>query len=205
MFQPDPRYFSGTMIPLTIMIARIFSTSGALLGGHAKKAYIILLLWSTVFNYHANIQHVFWLRQMIGQRSHRFFYAAKTIYEDIFPDKKDDVRGVAFYYCTDYCYQQIGKPMKFPRLAEATYYVELGYNAWNKTESPSIEEFERLAQELGTKYYVTHEEGLSEKSERVKLLRALSGVNTSSFLERMLYAIKQKKPGTVYIYKYTGF
>ena len=197
-FQADPRYFSGTMIPLTLVGARFTQSVLVRYGGFIKKALAALVIGSLMYNFYVNVQHVIWFRQQAGKKANAFLNISKTLYEDQYPQKKLSLRDLGLYHAASYIPDD-----HHPRLENIIYFSPLEYEEWNQTNSPNLQDFERMAKH-DVRYYVT--ESLEDLSDHpnVKLIKILDRMNSSSVFEHLLYHFKRKKPAVYYIYKYVG-
>lgn len=199
LFSPEPRFFSSTMIPLTILSVRLVRCASAMLERpwkyFALGAALFAWAWTT---FYMNGQHVLWLRQQIGQRVNRYMNTAKIIYKDQFPERPVNWLDIGLFYCPAYPSKS---PMQ-PKIGSVIFHSELPYEDWNKTKTGSVEEFEQHAQQ-GAVYDVTFSKDRFTGHPNVKLIATVSGINASSFLERIIYTLKAKKPQPLYIFKYS--
>ena len=197
VFQPEPRFLSGTFVPLTLLAARLL---WCVYRNTAKpwKSLVVMVAvlaagWTTIYN---NLYSVLALRANIGKRNNRFVNVAKLIYEDQFPGKSPTMRELALFYCPSALYLS---PQR-PRMEDVTYYTELPRENWSKTRTPSLEDFARSAQR-GALYWVTFtKEGLAGASN-VTHLATVSGINQGSISEYLILT-KFSVPEPLYIFKY---
>jgi hypothetical protein len=196
-FQPDPRYFSGTMIPITIVLVWLVHVVLNSYSGIVKRIASGVIFFSVIMTVYINFQHVIWLRQQIGQRSHLFYYMAESIFKDYFSEEAPLRRDVGLFYCPVYELDDNQRP----RLKELTYHVTLDYQALNKTQSPSLDEFEQQASN-GAIYLMTTHPNTYLNHSRIQLVKKLSSINQESVFERCLYKLKKKLPTPYYIFKY---
>ncbi|HTL48797.1 MAG TPA: hypothetical protein VL688_12125 [Verrucomicrobiae bacterium] len=197
-FEPDPRYFSGMMIPLTVLAVLLFQKAWqGMAPGAPRKIFAAVLCAALAWTLVLDLKSILWLRLQIGQRVHRLYHTADTIYRDRYPDIPFRLRDLALYYCSDYV-------LNHPRLEQDTFFVGMGYEDWNRLgpNAGTIEDFERFAKQ-GYVYYANDIPDPFRGDPRVKELAALSGVNEGSALERLIYAVK-KKPAPFFIYKWVG-
>ncbi len=194
-FQPDPRYFSGVMIPITILIAYLSERVIRLWPGVIKIGLTCLMLFVLSSNIFENIQHVIYLRTQIGQRSNRFLTLAQTIFEDQYgPAQKSEIGR---YYSAEY----IRDPDQQARIKNVTYYVEMDYGLWNRSEHPNVDEFEMFSKK-GFLYYVTFNKNLLNVHDHIRLIKTISGINDDSLIERLTYQLKHKTPQPLYVFKW---
>ncbi len=195
-FQPDPRYFSGVMIPVTILAAYF---SGLVINtwtGVVKIGLISLIVFALSSNVFENIQHIIFLRTQIGQRSNRFLNLAQIIFEDQYGPAK--ISEIGRYYSAEY----IQNPNSQSRIKDRTYYVKMDYGLWNRSEHPNLEEFEVYAKK-GYSYYVTLNKDPVNINNHVRLIKTISGINENSLFERLTYQLKRKTPQPLYVLKWT--
>ena len=196
-FQPDPRYFSGTMIPMTILIScLIYCVVHQFQKSWFKKIWSCIVIIVVIWTLFENFRHVIWRRQQMGQRGNTFMNVAKVIYQDQFPNKPFTMRDLGLYYCPTY----VPPPVTRPHLKKVTYYIGLGYTIWDKADG-SLQEFDRFSK-YGVVYYATDNPGELSDQDQVKLLAALPRVNESSLFEFLLYKLKRKKPTPFYVFKH---
>jgi len=199
-FQPDPRYFSGTMIPLTILSVRLIQCVAQFFRPVPARqrllwAILVPVLAVTVFQ---NFNHILWLRGEVGKRNHRFFYTAKAIYEDLFPDKAGNTYEIGLFYASQYA------PWPHQaRIKNYTFHTPLPYEDWNKVPVPALHLFADSARK-GARYWVTHEKDPHQGHPDIEHLTSLSGINRSSLFEKVLYRLKRKQPAQLHIYTWVG-
>lgn len=194
-FQPDPRYFSGAMIPVTLLGAYFMHRVIELWSGAIKIGLIGLMVAALCLNLFENVQHVIFLRQQIGQRTNRFIILAKTIFEDRYGPQS--ISEVGRFYSAEY----IRDPERQPRIKDMTYHVEMGYGLWSRSEQPSLDEFESFAKK-GFLYCVTLNKDLSKSNDHIRLIKTISGINENSLVERLTYQLKRKTPQPLYVLKW---
>ncbi len=194
-FQPDPRYFSGVMVPLVILAAALAHRTISIYQKPWKIILILAICGSLYMTLFENIQHVYFLRILIGQRTNRFLNIAKTIFEDRYG--KSDLSEIGRFYSAEY----IRDPDRQKRLKNSVYFVEMGYGQWEQTSAPSASEFERLAQK-GFTYAAVMNRDQFNGSSRIKLIQTIDGINHRSVLENILYTLKRKSPAPMYVFKY---
>ena len=196
-FQPDPRYFSGTMIPLTILSVRLIQCASQRLAGILKIGFlsvIIFILSSTVFE---NFQHTIFLRIEIGKRGRFFLETAKVLYHDLYPNAPYNLENIMLSGAAAYVPSR-----NIPRIKRHIFYSPFGYNLWKKTDERSIETFEKFAKE-GAVYDIYQDQGLP-KDPRIKNIAVISPVNEGSLLESIVYSLRRKKIKPLYIDKWIG-
>ncbi len=195
MFQPDPRYFSSAMIPLTLLAVRLIDCVLAGLGESRfrKGAWVVLML-AVGITYSNNIQSIFWLRGVIGARCHRFLYAAKTIYEDRYGPVKN-MRDIGLFYSSTYVPDK-----SHPRFQNETFYTQLGYESWSKGERTRAN-FEKFASQ-GASYMIVRAPDAFPEDHHIKTLRVLDGINRESGFENLYYHFRKKTPDLFVIQKF---
>ncbi len=199
LFQPEPRYFSITMIPLTLLALRLVWCTAQILPRKANQIFLAIALfcwgWSTL----VNASHCAWQRMKVGQRFNRYLYSAQKIYQDVSsaPEKAQDLWNVGKFYCPAY----VVKNPQRPRMEDVVYFAELPWSSWNKTEDGALQDFERFAKK-GAVYYVTSDSAKLAAYPRARLITTVSGINEKSLCERILYALKGKNPPPLYIYRH---
>lgn len=194
-FQPDPRYFSGTMIPLTVLTARLIECTLVRLS-KGRRFYLgvgAALLCVTVL---VNIKHILYLRELVGQRAGRFYKTAETIYKDAYPESNPSKRDIALFYSSTY----VPDP-EHPRIGNHTYFIPMGYDSWSQTGTPDPETFRTSGAE-GRRYMVLYEGQKLAPHPNIKLVKEISGINEESLIEKFLYRLKNKRPEALYIYKW---
>lgn len=198
-FQTDPRYFSGTMIPLCLLATRMIYCAHQTTEKNLKTVLIAISLfsfaWATPY---VNLQHVIWLRLQIGQRFNYFMGSAKILYADLFPSEKISLRGIGRFYCST-C-----EPAKEnqPKIEHYLYYWELPYESWSKNQSGSLDEFKDYA-EKGHIYLVTYQLPVTLKEyPNIKQVAHIDGINSTSAFEKIMYSLRKKIPKRLYILKW---
>lgn len=201
LFQPEPRYFSGTMIPVTLLAARLVWCVLQSWRGAWRKAlmFFALFCWGwTVLG--LNFQHVVSLRIFLGQRSNRLYETARAVYSDFFKKEPGSIVDVATFYCAPNVLKKVSRP----RMDDVVYYADdLYYKRWDKTEDGSLDDFKRFAEE-GALYYITSYPEKFDDFQEAKLAAKLPSISRGSLFEFLRYSMKKKKPAPVYIYKYSG-
>ncbi|MFA5158918.1 MAG: hypothetical protein WC484_00225 [Candidatus Omnitrophota bacterium] len=198
MFQPDPRYFSGTMAPLIVMIARL--SYCAVKGGGRSWGIGLLLLWtfSVGFNIFENAQNSLSVRIMLGRKLNYFWGTARTIFKDMGGGKPVDDLAVGKFYCSLDSYRDRPGAIK----NHLYYALGLSYDGWNKVklDHDSIDDF-KFQSKKGYAYYVTIKElDVSGKPE-IKQIGTVNGINKDSLLERWLFKKKKKRPAVLRVLK----
>lgn len=197
LFQPDARYFSGTMIPIVLLAAYFVRCTGYLWSSAVRKCFFLLVAASVIYHSFRNFQHVIYLRTLIGQKANRFLNVAQSIYRDQFPEQPLSLEEVVPFYTAQY----VPEPKNRPRIEHVTYFIEMDYGTWNKTESGSLEEFEAYAKK-GSPYYGTTSKDKFKDDPHARLIKTISGFNRDSWVETLIYRLKRKNPREFYIYKY---
>lgn len=200
MFQPDPRYYSGTMAPIIIMIARLCYC--ATKGKEKSFGRGLLLLWifSVGFNLYENAQNSLSVRIMLGRKLHYFLETSRIILSDITGGKKVDALEQGKFYCSLPDYRD--RP---GAITNHLYYAHgLSYDSWNKAPlgQDSLESFE-LQSKKGYKYYVTMKELDLSGKPAIKQIGSVDGINRDSVLERLLFKKKKKRPAVLHVLKYS--
>ena len=200
LFYPEPRFFSSTMIPITILSVRLIWC----VSGQFQKPWKSVLLiaavaswsWTTLYT---NAQHVIWLRQQIGQRVNRYTEAARIVYRDVFPNRSPNLKEIGYFYCPAHFF----KMLTHPRFEDVVFHTDLPFESWNKTKTGTVQEFEQYAKS-GAVYQVTYSKDAFAGNPKISILSVVSGVNNESFFEHVLYRLKRKAPHPLYIFKYRG-
>ncbi|HOW58884.1 MAG TPA: hypothetical protein PLO78_04060 [Candidatus Omnitrophota bacterium] len=200
MFQPDPRYFSGTMAPILVLISRLFYC--ALKSFKRWPAWMLgfFLILALGFNIWENVQNVSSLRIMIGKKMNYLLESSRLILQDVQQVKVSDNLTVGKFYCSLPREQANDK-----KISDYTYYVDLGFGMWNKVPEgkDGPEDFREQAQQ-GYRYYATFHNPDFSKMPEVKLLGAVDGINHSSLLEKLIYMKKKKHPAILKIFKFSA-
>lgn len=197
-FQSDPRYFSGTMMPLTLLAARLISCVKEIWPRFWSRLFMMFPLFSVVWiSLYVNIQHVLWYRLQIGWRNNVFLDVGHTIYRDRFPNQEIRPDLLGRFYCNSCAPDHNFKE----KINNFVFHSELAYGGWNKTENGSIEDFKRYAAD-GAIYYVTFSKEKFLNEQNVALHTTISGINKESVFERLLLKIRPKKPPVIYIFKW---
>lgn len=198
-FQADPRYFCGTMVPLSLLATRIIQCAHETSVIFLKRILIAISLFSFIWTVpYVNLQHTIWLRLQIGQKFNYFIETAKTIHADLFPTDKAGLREIGRFYCST-CAP--GKKNQ-PKIENYLYYCELPFDGWGKDKSGSIEQFRHFA-EKGYIYYVAYQLPTALlKHSNIEYVALINGKNSGSFFEKFLYSIKKKSPSTLHILKW---
>lgn len=193
-FQPDPRYFSGFMIPLVIILVYGVSRSLKRMRKAPKKIFAGALGLAMFLSVAANFYNILWLRVKVGQRVSRFWGLAQTFYADEFG--RAPAGDVASYYCALWV-----PDLSKPRLKARSYFIEMGYDEWNRVAGGPPELFEENAVK-GFVYAAVFSKEKYEGLPKVKRIAALDGINSKSFFERVLYRF-YSKPQKLYLYRWT--
>ncbi len=197
-FQPEPRYFSGTMVPISLLVIRLIWCVTSTQKRYWKSFLLAVALfcwgWTT---FYMNLQHVIWLRTQIGLRCNRLFKTAQFLYEDVNRHQASSIDNVSRFYCPSYALDSI----KRPRMEDVVYFADLYYESWNKTKDGSLADYDRFAK-MGAVYYITYDANKFSGSPHVALASVLTGINNESFFENIVYRLKRKTPGSLYIFKH---
>lgn len=198
LFQPEPRYFSGTMVPITLLSTRLIWCLALLLERQWKRAFLTVALacwgWST---FCLNLEHIIWLRRQIGLRANLLFETARFLYSDLYTDKTPSLDRVARFYAPAYALDFVVRP----KMEDVVYFAEHYYETWNKTKDGSLQAFPRYAKR-GAKYYITYDKERFSDFPQVKLAAVIPGINKKSIFDRLAFTLKRKKPGPLYIFEY---
>ncbi len=200
MFQADPRYFSGAMIPLIFLLARLFYCVLQPLRLKHWALFLVFALFplgSLGFYGYENIQHIFYLRYLIGKRLNYFQKTAEAIYRDMNPEKTIKPEELARFYAAINFVPQTG-------IAKNTYFVDLNVDHLNHlgTEKTGTVEGFGQAASKGYRYSATFVEDWPQKDSRIFLLQAVNGINSASLYEKLASHCKKKKPGKLYLYRW---
>ncbi len=200
-FQPEPRYFSGTMAPISLLVVRLVWCITSSKNRFWKYALlgISLFCWGSA-TFGMNLQHVIWLRLQIGSRSNRLFKTAEFLYLNVNHSLNASTEDVARFYCPAYVLDS----NKHPRMEDVVYFAELYYESWNKTKDGSLVDFERFAK-MGAIYYITYDANKFTNFQNVTLASVVTGINNKSFFESIVHRLKRKTPQPLYIFKYQKF
>ena len=197
-FQPDPRYFSGTMIPLTILSVRLIQCAVQPLQRVFKIGFIGIVIFALSSAVFENFQHILFLRIEIGKRGRFYLETAKVLYKDLYPNAPYDLEKIMLSGAAAYV------PSKnIPRIKRYIFYSPFGYNLWKKTDERTIEAFEKFAKQ-GAVYDIYQEDQQMPKDPRIKNIAVISPVNQGSLLEAVVYPLKRKKIRPLCIDKWVG-
>ena len=198
-FQADPRYFCGTMVPLSLLATRIIYCAHQTSEINIKKILIAISLFSFIWTVpYVNLQHTIWLRLQIGKKFNYFIETARIVHADLFPNDKAPLREIGRFYCS-VCEPSKKNPSK---IENYLYYWELPFEGWVKDRSGSVEKFKQFA-ERGYIYYVTYQLTATLKEHpNIKYVAMIDGINSSSVFEKVAYALKKKVPPTLHILKW---
>lgn len=197
-FQPDPRYFSGTMIPLTLLAVRLIQNTIESLTDSLRRAATIVVLFSLTYSLVGNIPNIFYLRLSIGQRSHRFLGFAEKIAMDYFSNPHLSIPWIGGFAGPQYTPKDFGTSVK---LGDLIYFDDIG--GWNRAATGSLDEFRSMAKQ-GFIYAVTFNEHAFGNHSDLKNLGAVGAINQASLFERFMYKLKKKKPAPLFILKWSG-
>ena len=194
-FQPDPRYFSGFFIPLTFLMIYFIHCVTRQWKGRWQKLLRLVALMVMLLTVANNFYHVIWLRSKIGARVNRFSTLARAIYEDALGKKNPTDRELGLFYSA----QWVPDP-NIPRLGNYTYYVDLGYQEWNRNPGGDLTLYEQAAKQ-GYIYYATFQIDSLRARKDVSLLKSISGINKQSLVERLIYRFTNP-PDPFEVYKW---
>ena len=198
MFDADPRYFSGTLIPVTFLLVHLTHGVYQTFLSPWNKRWMILPTASLIANLVFNFPHILFLRTHIGARYEQIFNSTKIIYHDQFPDKPLDSYPLALYGCL-HCVPP--ESSKHPRLKNVIYYSDLGPKSWNKSETGALEDWKRY-REGGAVYYVSFRKEFLVATPGLKSLATVPGYNPRSLFYQLYLKNKRKKPTPLYILKW---
>ncbi len=197
IFQPEPRFMSGTFIPLTVLAIRLVWCVYRMATKRWKPLVLLAAIlaggWTAFYN---NLHSVLWLRSIIGQRNNQFVSVAKILYQDQLPTKSCAMRDISLFYCPRALY---GSTVQ-TRMEDVAYYTQLPRESWNKTQSPSLEDFSRYAQK-GFVYWTTFSKDDLIGHPNIVLLKTVDGLNKGSILEYLIFT-KFPLPDALFIFKY---
>ncbi|MFH1800844.1 MAG: hypothetical protein ABH891_08405 [Candidatus Omnitrophota bacterium] len=200
-FQPEPRFFTSIMIPLSLLSVRLVSCVLNSWQGFVRKILTLAAIFCWVWSaFYLNFQQVITTRIVTGMRNNRLFETARVIYSDIHKDKSPSISDVATFYCPAYALKKIVRP----RIDDVVFFADNLYvQCWNKTEDGSLDDFKRFAK-TGAVYYVTTDPKKFSGFPDATLVGKVTGINEGSKFEVLRYLKKKKKPAIERVYKYTG-
>ena len=85
-------------------------------------------------------------------------------------------------------------------MRDVSYFIDMNYDAWNKLQTGTKEEFKASA-EKGFRYYTGFDKDKFGVGAEIQTLAVIDGINHSSLLEQILYRTR-KKPLPMYVLKY---
>lgn len=199
-FQPDPRYFSGAMIPLVILTVRLLSSvTKSFSSALAKRLVFMLLISSLTWTLISNLRHIIYLREWVGMRNNRMLESAQNIFRDQFPDAIADRKTIGLFYGSTYV-----PDASHPRIGPYLFFSPFYYESYNKSDKPSLRAYQEAAQQ-GAIYYLAYPDHWQPSPDApVKRLATVDGINEESWVENLIYGIKNKKPDPLFIYKWMG-
>ena len=199
MFQADPRYFSGTMAPIIVLLTRLAYC--AIKEGGKFWGLGLLLLWvvSAGFSVYENSQNIISLRLNLGRKFNYLLESARMVLEDLKNQKVSDNLEVGKFYA-GIQNNQIEAPIK-----NHVFYADLGisYDGWNRVPlgQNTFDNF-KLYSKNGYKYYITVENLDLSGNTEIRQIGTVDGMNRCSLLERILSKKKKKRPAILRIYKH---
>lgn len=197
-FQADPRYFSGTMIPITILSVRLIYCVVYQLRGLSKLGFLSLVILSLSSSVFENFQHVLFLRLQYGKRARYALETAKTIYQDVYPSEPYDLGKILLSGAAAYV-----PSLNTQRISHRIFYSPFGYGMWKRTDERTIEAFEKFSKD-GAIYDVSYKDERLPRDPRIKNIATIYPVNKGSLLESILYPLKGKKIHPLYVDKWIG-
>ena len=198
MFQSDPRYFSGTMAPIIIIITRLCYCT--VKGARRSWGRGLLLLWifSVGFNIYETAQNSLSVRIMLGRKLNYFLETSRVILRDINGRKTVDELELGKFYCSLDSYRNRPEAIK----SHLYYALGLSCDSWNKVKlgQDSLDDFE-LQAKRGYRYYVVFKELDLSGRPGIRQIGFANGLNKDSLLERWLFKKKKKRPAVLHVYK----
>jgi len=193
-FQPDPRYFSGTLIPLTALAAYLAAES---LRASSRRFWTAALVFSLLWALAQNAYAIVWLRQKVGERTARFRGFAEALYTDQF-GRSPSPEQLGRFYCAQY----VPDPAA-PRIADSLFYAGFGYEAWNRTPPGERDAaaFSRFAKE-GAVYYAGDVPDPFPGSPILREVRRIECRNPESRIESLIHFLHPGPPVWFYLFKY---
>jgi hypothetical protein len=198
MFQPDPRYFSGTMAPIIILIARLVYCAAEGSGKIWRRGLLSIWILSVAFNVVENVQNVISLRLVMGRKLNYFREIPRIVLEDLKGRKGLGELEVGEFYATAWNDGPATKKIK-----DFVFYADFAHEGWNRVpfKQDSLEGFQHWSQ-LGHRYYITAKDLDLGKWPHVRRLAVVDGINKGSLLESLVYRKKKKHPAQIKIYEY---
>lgn len=198
MFQPDPRYFSGTMAPVIILCVRLFYCAIRGMSRFFRWGLIAFTLLGVGFNIYENAQNSLSVRIMIGRKLNYFWEASRIILEDMTGGKITDPLKLGKFYCSLSAYRDQPGAIK----NQLFYAAGINYEGWNKVPlgRGSLEEF-LVQSNKGHPYYITNNAFDLSGNLEIKQIGSIDGINHGSLLEQCLFKKKKKQPPILRILK----
>ncbi|MDD5217230.1 MAG: hypothetical protein PHS88_03910 [Candidatus Omnitrophica bacterium] len=198
-FDAEPRYFSGTFLPITLLLMRLLYCDLRMWKGLWRWGLVAIglaaLIWSFVFN----LNHIFFLRTRKGAYYEQRVGAARVIYQDQFPDDNRGWDPIGKFQCL----KCVEPGYAGPRIEKYLYYSVLPPLDWNKDSSGDVGRFAEFAQK-GAVYYLTNDPVLFQGNPNVTLLSSVDGCTRDSLFYHLYLKAKRKKPPPLLVYKWVG-
>lgn len=198
MFQPDPRYFSGTLAPILILCARLIYCAVRDKSRFIRWGLLVFALLGLGFNLYENVQNSLSVRIMIGRKLNYFSEVPRMIFKDIRGRPPVNELELGRFYCSLSAYADLPGSIK-----NSLYYIlGMGFEGWNKVPvgRDSLDDFESQTSN-GYVYYVTPTEFDLSGKPHIKKIGSVDGINKHSILERGLFKKKKKRPTILNVYK----
>lgn len=200
-FLPESRFFSGTFIPITILLTRlvycVFRAFKWPVQLFVMFFPVCSFFWHGVIE---NVQHVVWLRIQKGTDYSRFLNVAKAVYHDLYPEAPLDLREIASFYSLKYVPQNWVHKM---RMDDVMFYSDFALEDWRKTSTHHVSEIAEYAQG-GAQYTATFSNDPYLNMAEFAFLQTISGINADSIFERVTFQLKRKRPRPMHVFKWVG-
>jgi len=197
-FLPEPRYYSSTMIPLTVLSVFVIHQVVRFFRPAWKKLLLLPPLFCFVWNsFVVNLSHIFFLRTLRDSSYHQMHEAAKTVYRDQFPNVPMTPAALAHYYCV-HCSRE---PYAGPRIGPVLFHADIGLQDWNKAPGGHPQDFDRFAR-AGSPYALTFSRDPFAALANVSVLASIPGYREDSWFYRFYQRYKKKKPPVLYVLKW---
>lgn len=150
-FQPDPRYFSGTTIPIVLLGTILLKTAAAAFTGRGKVLYALILALALAWSVGNNVRSIYWLRWKIGKMNMQFRDVATAVYRDMTGRDFETPLEMGRFYCSKY----VPDP-SILRLEKVACKLSLSWGGWDHIPGEGISEGSAKAcAENGYFYYGT--------------------------------------------------
>lgn len=198
-FDTEPRYFSGTMIPITWLASYSLKTALDSLKGIFHKIFTYLLVIVTAYtSLGSHLSHNFFLRMRFSTRYEQVSKAAEIIYQTELKDQNPNPYNLGRFYCL-YCdlsqYQG-------PRLESWLYYSDIGLAHW-QASGGDINNFSVQAHQ-GKPYYISYDSQKFVQDPNVQLVAQIPPCSKQDIFCTFLMKIKKKKPSNIFVYRHSG-